>query len=453
VEAEANRSKRVLLIEDDPSHALMMQKCLRSLGGVIEHARTRAEAIRLLSEDRFDVVVLDVGLPDGSGFDVHDWLREQRHAPPVVFVTADDRAEHAVNAVRSGAAHYVIKRPNYLDRMLEAVGEALEAEASVAGRWTRTTDSPPLDRIVGESPAIREIRRLIQEWGPHEVPVLISGETGTGKELVAQGLHHASARARRPFVTVNCAAITSSLFEAEVFGSMRGAFTGATRDRRGLVGAANAGTLFLDEVGELPWDAQAKLLRLVEEGRYRPVGAARESRADVRVLAATNRNLQEAVESGEFRPDLYYRLNVLRVHIAPLRERPEDIPLLANHFLAERTAEREQPSPTPAAIAKLMAWSWPGNARELKHVVERTYLRCRGGTIVAFDLDDVDVRQPATRHSVTPEALKELLTRHRGRLGPVANELCVSVRTLQRRMKELDLRPRDFRTPRLPPTT
>ena len=242
---------------------------------------------------------------------------------------------------------------------------------------------PP--QLVGRSPAMRRVRRAIADYGGTEAPVLVTGETGTGKELVAHGIHHASKRACRAIVTANCAALTPSIFESELFGSRRGAFTGADRDREGLVGAAQRGTLFLDEIGELPLEVQPKLLRLLESGLYRSVGSGREQVADVRIVAATNRDLHREVERGRFRADLFYRINVFRIHLPPLRDRPEDIPNLVDAFLFRAGASAR--SVEARALEELLGGTWPGNARELSHVVARTLVRTPAGPIRRFELE------------------------------------------------------------------
>ncbi len=238
--------------------------------------------------------------------------------------------------------------------------------------------------LVGRSPAMERVRRAIREYGPTDMPVLVTGETGTGKELVATGLHAASRRAERPLVVVNCAALAQSIFESEFFGSARGSFTGADRDREGLVGAAEGGTLFLDEVGELPLDVQPKLLRLLEAGVYRGVGGAAERSADVRILAATNRDLQAEVNLGTFRADLYYRIAVLQIGVPALRSRSSDVRLLLQHFLEAGKAGNRLVA--PEALQALEAWPWPGNVRELAHVVARTLVRHPSGPILGFEL-------------------------------------------------------------------
>jgi DNA-binding NtrC family response regulator len=423
---------RVLVVEDDTAHALLIEAALEDLVDDVATARSCADAMAALGRSRFDLVLIDAGLPDGSGFELQRRIASQAHAPPIVFVTSDDLAEHAVQALRAGAADYVVKRPSYLDRLRESVLEQL-----------RRPGRSGAQELIGESPAMQAVRRSIARYGPSPAAVLILGETGTGKELVARALHAASPRAEAPFVAVNCAAVATTLFEAELFGSLRGSYTGAQQDREGLVQAASGGTLFLDEVGELPRDVQAKLLRFLESRRFRQVGAAAESSADVRLVAATNRDLREAAESGEFRADLYFRLNVLQIRVPPLRERPEDIPVLVEHFV--RAAGGASRRVAPEALRQLREWPWPGNVRELEHAVQRTLVQADGDAIEAFDLAAEALDAGDAASSVDARVLEELLARHAGRLGPVAAELGVSVRTVQRRIKDCGLRLADFR--------
>ncbi len=334
--------------------------------------------------------------------------------------------------------------------MVELTVETLRV-AEPSGSWPWADEGASSTELIGSSVSIAQVRQLIEDFGPADTPVLILGETGTGKELVAQALHRASDRAGGPFVAVNCAAISPSLFESELFGSVRGAYTGAIRDHTGLVGAASGGALFLDEIGELGRKEQAKLLRLLDSGSYRPVGSTREVRGNARVIAATNRDLL----SGErFRSDLYYRLDVLRIPLPPLRERPSDIQQLVDHFLRLSCRGLVKPAaPTPQAMAQLMAWDWPGNVRELRHAIERAVVRRGNGTIEHFDLGPrVATRVPLASaqslraSSSDPSELAALLERHQGRLAPVAQELGVSIRTVQRRMKKWNLQRRDFRS-------
>jgi len=440
-------SSRVLLVEDDAAHALLMRETLETLGGRIEHARTQAAALAALERRPFDVVVLDAGLPDGSGFEIQARIRTRDDAPPIVFVTSDDLAEHAIDAVRAGAAHYVIKRPSYLDQMREAVSDVLLKQTLKAGREGAGAGMQADAELVGSSPAIASVRRLVQQYGSSDASVLITGETGTGKELVARGLHRASRRTTGPYVAVNCAAIATPLFESEIFGSVKGAYTGSIRSSEGLVGAARGGTLFLDEVAELPVEAQAKLLRLLEAGTYRPVGASEERLADARVIAATNQKVDRPAAERTLRSDLYYRLAVLRIHIPPLRERRGDIPALVTHSIAQRTKNGPLRRPTSEALASLMAYDWPGNVRELEHAVARTLLRGETGPITRFDtaMSSSAETDEGEGKVFDAERLAGLLAFYAGQLGPVAQEVGTSVRTLQRRLKELGLRRGDFR--------
>jgi DNA-binding NtrC family response regulator len=278
------------------------------------------------------------------------------------------------------------------------------------------------------------VRQRICDYGPADATVLIEGETGTGKEVTARALHAESSRAAGPFVAVNCAALPADLFESELFGSLRGAFTGASHTRPGLFDAARGGTLLLDEIGELPRGAQAKLLRVLESGSYRPLGAVREKPAEARVLAATNRDLARLCASGEFRLDLYYRVAVLRIQLPPLRERRADIPGLVEHFLAR--AGRLPKTIAPEAMAQLLAHVWPGNVRELRSVVERTLLRASGPVIDAFELEEpIETTPRAAAPALGPAESLRVLLEHSGRLADAATALGVSPRTLQRRLR------------------
>jgi two-component system NtrC family response regulator len=289
-----------------------------------------------------------------------------------------------------------------------------------------------MQELRGESQAMQRVRQRIREYAGAEATVLIGGETGTGKELVARALHAASPRAADPFVAVNCAALPLELVESELFGSARGAFTGAVETRPGLFDAARGGTLLLDEIGELPRSVQAKLLRVLEAGSYRALGAVREKPLEARVLAATNRDLARLCASGEFRLDLYYRLAVLRIDLPPLRERRADIPGLVQHFIAR--AGRPPQAVAPEAMARLLAHGWPGNVRELRSVVERMLLHADGGAEVAFELEGWSATPPAAAPVEPGESVRALLE-HRGRLGAAAAALGVSPRTLQRRLR------------------
>ena len=301
-----------------------------------------------------------------------------------------------------------------------------------------------MEELRGESQAMQRVRQRIRDYGAAEAAVLIGGETGTGKELAARALHAASPRAAGPFLAVNCAALPAELVESELFGSLRGAFTGAVQTRPGLFDAARGGTLLLDEIGELPRGVQAKLLRVLEAGSYRPLGAVREKPLEARVLAATNRDLGRLCAEGEFRPDLYYRVAVLRIVLPPLRERRADIPGLVQHFAAR--AGRPALAIAPQAMGRLLAHAWPGNVRELRSVVERTLLRAKEGLIDAFELEAWSETTPAAAASLPGSAESvRVLVEHRGRLAAAAAALGVSPRTLQRRLRAGGLSARSLR--------
>jgi transcriptional regulator with PAS, ATPase and Fis domain len=309
-------------------------------------------------------------------------------------------------------------------------------------------DAGGISRLVGASPPILDLRRQIERYAPTEETVLISGETGTGKELVAELLHRLSPRREGPFVAVNCAAIPEALAESEFFGTTRGAYTGAVQDRAGLFAHASGGTLFLDEFGELANDIQSKLLRSLDLGVYRRVGASCEEHANVRIIAATNLDLEQRVQQGRFRADLYYRIAVLRILSPPLRERSRDIPQLVGEFFGELLPRGGRARVTAAAMQQLLEAPWPGNVRELRNTLRRALVLANDGVIDQFRLDSTirETRLGADHlRENGADALVDVLNRHKGRLGPVAGELGVSVRTVQRRMKESGLRLRDFR--------
>jgi two-component system nitrogen regulation response regulator GlnG len=329
-----------------------------------------------------------------------------------------------------------------LERSGFSAGGVARVGAPLRWRTPQVRPSAEADGLLGRSPAIEEVRRRIRDYGPAEATVLVRGESGTGKELVARALHRASPRSTGPFVALNCAALPETLVESELFGHTRGAFTGAERDRVGLFPSARDGTLFLDEVGELTPASQAKLLRVLDRGTFRPIGAIVEQKADVRVVAATNRELLPLVEEGKFRRDLYYRLAVLEIRLPPLRERIEDIPILVASFLERRWPARPL-RVAPHAMGELLAAAWPGNVRELESVIERTVLRCSDEAIHRFELlpptSDAQGSSELTR-----DRLASLLARHRGRLGPVAADLRVSIRTVQRHLAHHRLARRAF---------
>ena len=446
----------LLVVEDDPAAAVLMTEALAVLGIRPEHVSTCRDAYRALHRRDFACVVIDLSLPDGTGYEIQQTLQRKENPPPVVFVTADDSVEDAALVMGAGACECVVKRPAYLERLRDAVRNAVETIASEGVQQERgesTFDAREIgpacevEILVGTSWPMLEVRRRIERCAKADATVLITGETGTGKELVARTLHAVGATADQPFIAVNCAAIAGNLFESELFGSIRGAFTGATRDRGGLFAAAGEGTLFLDEIGELPLDAQAKLLRVLDDRSYRRVGDDRERRARARIIAATNRDLVAEVQNGTFREDLFYRLDVMCIRVPPLRERLSDLRVLVEHFLAVDSAVLGPRKLLPQALESLRVHAWPGNVRELKHTVSRTLIWNDDTEIDHFEIrSGAESRYPsANRRRLVWGDVARTLREHDGRLGPAAQSLQVSVRTLQRRMRDLGMNARDFR--------
>ncbi len=368
-------TRRILVVDDERSLREFLTILLEDEGFATRTAADVAEARAQLSEDRFDLVICDLKLPDGNGLEVLQWARSKGIRTPFVVITAHTTPQHALEALRSGAAEYLSK-PFEVEELKLIVHKVL-GESRPAPRGTR------MPEFVGSSPAISRILELVPKVAASPATVLITGESGTGKELLARAIHANSPRAEGPFLTVNCGALPEGLLESELFGHVKGAFTGAVRDHPGLITQASGGTLFLDEVGELTPPVQVKLLRVLQDHRVRPVGGTREAEVDVRFLAATNRDLSAEVRTGRFREDLYYRLNVIHLHVPPLRERPQDIPDLARHIVA-RTCRRlgvEGKRLSADATQLRPAYPWPGNVRELENVLERTVV-LEGSTFI-----------------------------------------------------------------------
>ena len=369
---------RVLIVDDEPGMRRILISNLRRDGHVLVEAAGAAEAKSLLAKDEYDVVLTDHKMPDGSGLDVLHAAQQDDATTSVIFLTAVGTLELAVESMREGAFDFLTK-PFVPDVVRSAVNRACERTALLRENAVLRTTVRKLegaDEILGSSPSIQAARDMVARVAPTNSTVLITGETGTGKELFARAIHRNSSRARNPFIAINCAAVTESLLESELFGHERGAFTGADKARSGLFEAAHEGTLFLDEVAEMSPAAQAKLLRVLADGQIQRVGSTVTRHVDVRVLAATHRDLQEQVRQGRFREDLYYRLAVLPIHLPPLRERKQDLCELCRMLTIRIAAEMKvQPRPLSAAAeAKLAGYSFPGNIRELRNLLERALI-------------------------------------------------------------------------------
>ena len=385
------KAPRVLVVDDEVSMAEMLADGLNARGYDAVPIASSAEAARLLEQERVDAMVTDLRMPEIDGLGLMALSRRLSPERPVIVMTAYSAIDSAIESIRQGAYHYVTKPFKveevalFLARALDESrlrAEAVTLKRALRARFPKTT-------LLGESSAMRGIALLIERVADAAAPVLITGETGTGKGVVARAIHAQGERASSPFITVNCAALPENLLESELFGHVKGAFTGATSTRAGLFEEANKGTLFLDEIGEMSAALQAKLLHVLEQGVVRAVGSNKERVVDTRIIAATHRDLRERVAAGAFREDLLYRLDVISIEIPPLRRRREDIPELTFHFLEEAKAKHKA-SPvrtlSPDVLARLLEYGWPGNVRELAHLLERLVLLGRGAEVGIADL-------------------------------------------------------------------
>ncbi|MBW2274644.1 MAG: sigma-54-dependent Fis family transcriptional regulator [Deltaproteobacteria bacterium] len=365
-------SRSVLVVDDDQAMRDMVVALLEDAGHVAQSVDSADRAVEFLGERDFDAVISDIRMPGRSGIEMLGELREIRIDTPIILMTAFGTIDSAVEAMQAGAFDYVTK-PFKRDALLVSLERAFERRAleQENRRLRRAVDrTSSFGEIIGTSAAMHDIFALIRKVADNRSSVLITGESGTGKELVARTLHFSGARAERPFVPINCTALPEGLMESELFGHVRGAFTGATNSKRGLFEEASGGTLFLDEIGDMSMGLQSKLLRVLQDHEIRPVGGNQSRHVDVRVITATNKDLRSEIETGRFRRDLYYRLNVIPIEIPPLRERKEDIPLLAEAFVRKHGDDRPR-SIRPEAVEKLCRFRWEGNARELENMIER----------------------------------------------------------------------------------
>jgi two-component system, NtrC family, response regulator AtoC len=384
-------SPRVLVAEDDRVARDLLCEILRGEGYEVEAVDDGAGAIeRAQSGDgRYDLVVSDVRMERSGGLDVLAAFTAKTPATPVILITAFGDVSGAMEAIQRGAYDYVSK-PFNIEELRLTVARALERRRLIAEQKTTPSEGKPpqLQDIVGKSGVMLDVYKLVARVAGSTATVLVEGESGTGKELVARSIHTHSPRANAPFVPVNCTALTESLLESELFGHARGAFTGAVGSKRGLFEAAHGGTLFLDEIGDMGPKMQAQLLRTLQDGEVRPVGGSEAIRVDVRIVCATNKNLEDEVKAGHFREDLYFRINVVTVQLPPLRDRREDIPSLVAHFLNKtaRRERREAAAMSPEALRLLTAYGWPGNVRELENAIERAVAVAKGGVVLPSDL-------------------------------------------------------------------
>lgn len=444
---------RVLIVEDHETERRAIMQILKAEGYSVFGAENADKAIGYLDEN-IDVVLSDLQMGDVSGLDLLNLWKKQKPDTQFILVTGHSSVDSAVEAIRSGAYDYVTKpiNPDELGLLVRrAVGE-MAKDRELDNLRRRLDQKFGLDHIVGQSRQMKDVFAKIQRAAPVDSTVLVLGESGTGKELVAQALHHNSPRKKGPFVAVNCAAVPATLVESELFGHVRGAFTGATDRRIGRFQQADGGTLFIDEIGDFELGLQAKLLRVLESFTVTPVGGHEDLKVNVRVLAATSRDIRKMVEQGTFREDLYYRLNVVTITLPPLRERPDDIPLLVGHFMHE-IAEQKRTQPkkiSPDVIRRFQSYRWPGNVRELRNMLESMMVLCDDDTLTEKDLPDritetmqASVRPNEIPTGLTMDALEQLaitkaLDQCQGNRTHAADKLGISVRTLQRKLRQYD---------------
>jgi two-component system response regulator HydG len=448
---------KVLIVDDDAAHLHMLKTLLKSFGHEVEGATDGEDAIALVKEKPFDLILMDVRMAHIGGIEALRQIKECNPAIPVIIMTAYSSVDTAVEAMKLGAYDYLTKPLNFeelkliLDRAMDhlrltlenrSLKEKIAAEISLAG-------------IIGSSLAMRKVLDMARIVAPTEATVLITGESGTGKELFAKAIHVNSERAKGPLVTVNCAALTETLLESELFGHEKGTFTGADRQRNGRFMQADKGTIFLDEVGEIPLHMQAKILRTIQEREIQRLGSDEVLHVDVRIIAATNRNLEEDVKVGKFREDLYYRLNVMNIHIPPLRDRAEDIPLLAQHFLEKYVQKnrKELKGFTPDAMDMLTRAKWPGNVRELENVIERAVILAVSPYLSEKDLPPSMLVEGQADNENRPvfdlggksleeiesQAISETLEQTQGNKSEAAKLLKITRTTLNSKLKKYNL--------------
>jgi DNA-binding NtrC family response regulator len=449
---------RVLVVDDEPNMRRVLGALLRPEGYTVLEATDGAEALELIAGERLDCVITDLRMPRMNGLEFLEAAHKHHRGLPILLLTAYGTVGSAVEALKRGAFDYLTK-PFDPEEVRQVVAKAVrtrvldESEARVPG------GEDPARLLFSENAGLREVCRIVERVADSPATVLITGESGTGKEIVARALHTGSGRRAGPFVKINCAAIPEGLFESELFGYEKGAFTGAAARKPGRFELAHEGTLFLDEIGEMPLSTQPKLLRALQEGVFYRVGATRTISVDVRLIAATNRDLRAEVRAGRFREDLFYRLNVVPVHLPPLRERREDIARLAEEFRARFALRLRKPVERiePEALAILVRHAWPGNIRELENVIERAVLLCEGAAIRALDLPDelraiaadpagedygASLRERIRRETrrIEHDAIVEALEATHGNVTRAAEVLGLSRRGLQLKLKELGIR-------------
>jgi DNA-binding NtrC family response regulator len=445
---------RVLVVEDEEVERKALSQILRSEGLTVFGAESADKALGYV-EENIDVVLSDLHMGDVSGIDLLQLWKKRQPDTQFIVMTGHSSVGTAVEAIKAGAFDYITKpvNPDEIVLLIKRAIDVLQKDKELDSLRRRLDQKFGLDQLVGQSKVMKDVFARIHRASPVDSTVLILGESGTGKELVAQALHQNSPRKKGPFVAVNCAAVPATLVESELFGHVRGAFTGATDKRMGRFEQADAGTLFIDEIGDFELGLQAKLLRVLETMTLTPVGGHEDRKVNVRVLAATSRDLRKMVHDGTFREDLYYRLNVIPINLPPLRERPDDVPILVEHFLKEIAANKGTPPRriSPEVMRRFQSYRWPGNVRELRNVLEQMMVLAEGEMMTERDLPDTisegagnmpppsEIPANLTMDELEKLAISKALEMCEGNRTHAANKLGISVRTLQRKLQQYKL--------------
>ncbi len=442
---------KLLLVDDDKNALDGLVKILEGDGYHVSGVLSGYEALNLLSKKKFDIIITDMKLPGMGGLNLIHEVRKMDESVAIVLITAYSSIKTAVDAIKCGADDYLTKPLNIeeLELVLEKLWEKQRLIAQNQLLKEKLKDKYKFSELVGGAPQMHRIFKMIEDVAPSMASVLILGETGTGKELVANAIHYRSDRACMPFIALHCAALSEGVLESELFGHEKGAFTGAIQSRKGRFELADGGTLFLDEVGEMSLKVQVKLLRVLEKGEFERVGGEKTIKVDVRLIAATNRNLEKEVAEGRFREDLFYRLNVITIHLPPLRERKEDIPILSHFFIMKyaKKYKKEIQGFTPRAIEALCTHQWPGNVRELENIVERAIVLCKGnmiteeylpGNIVQYkeDIPVVKISMGTSLKEAEKEIILKTLQMTQGSKSDAAKILGISTRKIEYKVKE-----------------
>ncbi len=441
------KKSKILVVEDDQSMNYLLRMALKEEGYEVNGAFSLRESYEEISSEVYDVILLDLKLPDGNGMELIDEMSKSVVDTRIIVLTAHGTINTAVEAVKKGAYNFITK-PFEMEKLLIEIKRAIETINLLRENADlKSLTSESLDWIVGESDTIKEVKEKIRTVSSLDIEVLITGESGTGKELVAHAIHYLSPRKKKPFIAINCGAIPEDLMESELFGYEKGAFTGAISSKPGKFELANDGTLFLDEIGELPKNAQVKLLRVLEDHKVERVGSTRSRDVDVRIISATNRNLEEEMKKGTFRDDLYYRIKVFTIEMPPLRERKEDIPLLLNYFLNRYSAElgKDVRKVSPEVARVFQTYDFPGNIRELQNILKSAIVSCQTDTISPGDLPrgldkgktmDIDVPVGLPLREIEKAVIIKTLKHFKGDKAKTARALNMSLSSLYNKINQ-----------------